>query len=131
GEVSATTFVCFGSRGVTWSSAVEKVAAWSRTMPVRPVTSTNQPSLARSMPVTSHSSSRTSTTEPGAKLAASGFWAAGKLATALWPGGSTESECWREATVGEAPWITSTTLNGCTGCVGPKAGLLYESEHRE
>src|SRR5690625_5216564 len=48
------------------SRAVENVASVSRTSSDRPWTWTNQPSVARSTLVTSHSWSRTTTTEPGA-----------------------------------------------------------------
>ena len=66
GLVSTLTVACAGSSGVILSSAVEKVACVSRTSSLRPWTSTNQPSVARSVRVTSQVSSRISRTEPGA-----------------------------------------------------------------
>ena len=68
GELSRTTRTLAGSTSMTVSMAVENVAVVSRTSSESPITWTKNPSVACSTDVTSHSASRTSTTEPGAAV---------------------------------------------------------------
>ncbi|MBS9531987.1 RES domain-containing protein [Mycobacterium sp. M1] len=67
-EPSAVTRTFVGSTSVTVSMAVQNVAAVSRTNSDSRSTCTKNPSVASSTAVTSHSASRTSTTEPGAAV---------------------------------------------------------------